>query len=429
MENNNFVLRNVKGTTDFAPQEQAVRNRIIDILKNNFVKFGYLPLETPILNEYDLLKYKYGDDAEILNEVYTLTDQGKRKLGLRFDLTVPFCKFIGLNKDLTMPFRRYEIGRVFRDGPVKLGRAREFYQCDVDAVGIDGRYIEVEQMQMVKKVFDELGIDIVIKWNNRKLMCGLIEYLGINESMFEKVITLIDRFDKLSEKELFEEFEKIGVNSEATQKLLDVFDKDLEYYKNLNFDSQNFADGLAECVEIQKYIDELQLGDATQFCPKLARGQNIYTGTVFEFYDKQLRITSSLGGGGRYDKIITDFMDNGNAYPAVGLSFGLEPIYAILKAQFSQNFVDVLLIPMDTQIRCLQIAEKLRDIGARVITDFSNKKIKKAFDYANKQNIKFVMVVGENEINSNMYSIKDMQKGEQYSLDLTNLLQFVKANI
>ena len=234
MEKNNFVLRNVRGTSDFSPSEQAVRNQIIETLKNNFVKYGYLPLETPILNEYDLLKYKYGEDAEILNEIYTLTDQGKRKLGLRFDLTVPFCKFIGLNKDLTMPFRRYEIGRVFRDGPVKLGRTREFYQCDVDAVGIDGRYIEVEQMQMVKKVFDELGIDILIKWNNRKLMCGLLEYLGIKEDKFEKVISLIDRFDKILANELFEEFDKIEVSKSVVEKLLDIFDKDLEYYKNSN---------------------------------------------------------------------------------------------------------------------------------------------------------------------------------------------------
>ena len=429
MEKNNFILRNVKGTNDFAPSEQAVRNQIIDILKDNFVKYGYMPLETPILNEYDLLKYKYGDGAEILNEVYTLTDQGKRKLGLRFDLTVPFCKYIGLNKDLTMPFRRYEIGRVFRDGPVKLGRTREFYQCDIDAVGIDGRYIEVEQMQMVKKIFDKLGIDILIKWNNRKLMCGLLSYLGIKEDKFESVISLIDRFDKLSEKELFEEFEKEGIDNALTQKLLDIFDKDLRYYESLKCDNENFVNGLAECLEIEKYIAELGLENATKFCPKLARGQNIYTGTVFEFYDKELRISSSLGGGGRYDKIITDFMDNGMAYPAVGLSFGLEPIYAILKSQYSQNFVDVMLIPMDTQVKCLQIAEKLREIGARVITDFSSKKIKKAFDYANKQNIKFVMVVGENEINSGLYSIKDMEKGEQYSLELDKLVEFVKENL
>ena len=429
MENNKFVLRNLKGTSDFLPQEQVVRNQIIDILKSNFIKYGYLPLETPILNEYDLLKYKYKDGAEILNEIYTLTDQGKRKIGLRFDLTVPFCKVIGLNKDLAMPFRRYEIGKVFRDGPVKTGRTREFYQCDVDAVGIDGRYIEVEQMQMVAKIFKALNIDIIIKWNNRKLMVGLLEYLNIKEEKYDDVIALIDRFEKISEKELFEEFEKIGIDNKLATTLLDLFNKNLDDYKNIQCESRSFADGLAECLEVNQYVNQLGLQDVAIFSPKLARGLNIYTGTIFEFFDKELRITSSLGGGGRYNKIITDFMDNGMEYPAVGLSFGLEPIYAILKSKMEQSFVDVLLVPMDTQIECLTLAEKLRDIGAKVITDFSNKKIKKSFDYANKQNIKFVMVVGENEINSGKYSIKDMKKGEQYSFDMCELINFLKSNL
>ena len=132
-------LMNVKGTFDYMPEDMAIRNRITDVLRKNFEKYGYLPIETPMLNYYDLLSYKYGEDAEILSEIYHLTDQGERDLGLRYDLTVPFCKVVGLSKGLTMPFRRYEIGRVFRNGPVKAGRTREFYQCDVDVVGIDNR--------------------------------------------------------------------------------------------------------------------------------------------------------------------------------------------------------------------------------------------------------------------------------------------------
>ena len=219
MKNENFELRNVKGTFDFLPNEQSLRNKIIDVLKENFTLYGYEPLETPILNEFDLLKYKYGEGAEILNEIYRLTDQGKRDLGLRYDLTVPFCKVIGLNKDLTMPFRRYEIGRVFRDGPVKLGRTREFYQCDVDVVGIDGRFIEVEQMQMVASVFDKLNIDVVIKWNNRKLMVGILENLGYADNQFDTIIGLIDRIEKVSFAELISEFDKAGINEQKANEL------------------------------------------------------------------------------------------------------------------------------------------------------------------------------------------------------------------
>ena len=159
-------LMNVKGTFDFMPEDMIIRNKIMDTLRRNFNKYGYLPIETPMLNYFDLLSYKYEDDAEILSEIYKLTDQGERNLGLRYDLTVPFCKVVGLNKSLTLPFRRYEIGKVFRNGPVKLGRTREFYQCDVDVVGIDNRYIEAEQIIMAINTYKELGIDIYVKYNS-----------------------------------------------------------------------------------------------------------------------------------------------------------------------------------------------------------------------------------------------------------------------
>ena len=421
-------LKNLKGTTDFPPEEQALRNKIIDNLKRTFEKYGYMPLETPMLNSFDLLKYKYEDDAEILNEVYKMKDQGDRDIGLRFDLTVPFCKFIGLNHDLIMPFRRYEIGKVFRDGPVKLGRSREFYQCDVDVVGLDGRYIEIEQMQMVVNVFNSLGIDIVIKWNNRKLMSGLISSLGISEDKIADTIALIDRLEKISKQELDYEFEKIGINSNKVDELLKLFSLSLDEYtkKYSNTNNELLKQGLTECQDIANLIKELHLENNTQFSPTLARGLSIYTGTIFEFFDKQKRITSSLGGGGRYDKIITDFMNNGMSYPACGLTFGLEPIYAILKNDNKEQFIDVLIIPMGTEIKCLEIANKLRDVNANVVTDLTGKKIKKSFEYANKLNIKYVMVIGENEINSNKYSLKDMEKGEQIEVDEVTLINTIK---
>ena len=425
MENKKFEIRNLKGTFDFLPEKQSIRNKIIDVLKKNFEEYGYLPLETPILNEFDLLKYKYQEGAEILNEIYRLTDQGKRDIGLRYDLTVPFCKVIALNRDLTMPFRRYEIGRVFRDGPVKAGRTREFYQCDVDVVGIDGRFVEVEQMQMVAKVFDQLGIDVEIKWNNRKLMVGLLQYFGFKTEEVDYVISLIDRLEKISKNELYEEFEKLGINAEKVEKLLELFAKNLKEYKILaeNCNIETFKDGVGECLEVEKYIGELGLESVCKFSPTLARGLGIYTGTVFEFFDKEKRISSSLGGGGRYNKIITDFMDNGTDYPSCGLSFGLEPIYYILSQNSVLSFVDVLIVPMGTEIKCLQLADALRKAGVKVVVELSGKRVKKAFDYANKQNIKYVMVVGEDELASNLYSIKDMDKGEQERLEVEKLIE------
>lgn len=418
-------LQNVKGTKDFLPNEQIIRNKIISVLRKNFENYGYLPMETPILNSFDLLSYKYEDGAEILSEIYKFQDQGKRDLGLRFDLTVPFCKVIGLNQDLTMPFRRYEIGKVFRDGPVKLGRAREFYQCDIDVVGIDGRAIEVEQMLLAKNTFLELNLPVYIKWNNRKLMSGILSYADIPENLIDKTISLIDRLEKISYKELVFEFSKLNVNEEKVKQIMDLFNKNLNEYNELFKDSQIqiLREGLSECNELNDLINDLDLSDSCVFSPKLARGLSIYTGTVFEFFDKENRISSSLGGGGRYNRIITDFMDNGQNYPAVGLCFGLEPIYAILQSQEKSSFVDVFIVPMGTTIECLKLATILRNNNIKTLVEMSNKKVKKSFEYANKMNIKYVIVVGSNEIESGQFALKNMQTGEQVNVTLPEMLE------
>lgn len=422
-------LQNLKGTTDFLPEQQILRNKIIDILKKNFENYGYLPIETPILNQFDLLAYKYEEDAEILSEVYRLSDQANRDLGLRYDLTIPFCKVIGINKDLSMPFRRYEIGRVFRNGPVKKGRSREFYQCDVDVVGIKGRYIEVEQMLMVKKIFSELGIDINIKWNNRKLMSGLLIELDIEKEKINKVISLIDRIEKATKDELYKEFDNINIDRNKVDELFKLFDYTLDEYKDMYKDTSNeiLKQGLEECTELQNYIDELKLNDTAMFYPRLARGLGIYTGTVYEFFDKKLRITSSLGGGGRYDKIITEFINNGEEYPACGLSFGLEPIYTILKEEIKNSSnIDVLIIPMDTEVKCLELATELRNNNINTLVELNKRKLKKSFAYADKHNIKYVIVVGSDEINSGVYTLKNMQTGEQLSLSLDSIIDTIK---
>ncbi len=424
-------IQNLKGTTDYLPEEQVLRDKIISILKNNFEVYGYMPIKTPILNQYDLLSYKYDEDAEILNETYKLTDQGNRKLGLRYDLTIPFCKVIALNKDLRMPFKRYEIGKVFRNGPVKLGRMREFYQCDVDVVGIDNRMIEIEQLIMVKKVFDKLGIDILIKWNNRKLMSGLITYLGIKEELIDKVISVIDHKEKISKSEMIKEFNKIGIDDNKALKILDIFNLSLDEYNDKFKDTDNelIKEGLKEINEINDLINKCNLNDNTLFTPSLARGLSIYTGIVFEFFDKKMRITSSLGGGGRYNKIITDFIDDGNIYPACGLSFGLEPIYAILKEELSDNsLIDCLIIPMDTEVESLVVATTLRNNGIKVLVEMNKRKIKKSFEFADKTNIKYVIVIGENEVKESKYTLKNMQSGNQELLNTDEIISKIKNN-
>ena len=423
--------QNLKGTTDYYGKDQLIRNKITDTLKETFIKYNYQPLDSTVLYNYDILAYKYKDGAEILNEMYTLTDQGNRQLGLRYDLTIPFCKFIANQKDLRLPLKRYEIGKVFRNGPVKTGRCREFYQCDVDVVGISGQVIEAEQMQMVVDIFTKLGIDINIKWNNRKLMSIIIEDSNISKDKVEEVIGIIDKIEKISRQDFIKELSKIEIDEETANKLLDNFNKSLtDYIETYENDERVVAsEAIQEIKKLSSYIEKLNLSDNTTFTPTLARGLSIYTSTVFEFFDKKERLTCSLGGGGRYDKIITDFIDDGNIYPAVGLSFGLEPIYTIIKDEMSSdNLIDVYIIPMGTEVESLMLARNLRQNNINVIVEMNNRKLKKCFEYASKENIKYVIVVGSDEIQENMYTIKDMTTSEQLKLQYNELKDYILTN-
>lgn len=422
-------LMNVKGTFDYLPKDMNIRNQIIDTLRKNFDLYGYAPIETPIINYYDLLSYKYEDDAEILSEIYRLTDQGERDLGLRYDLTVPFCKVVAMNKNLNMPFRRYEIGRVFRNGPVKLGRTREFYQCDIDVVGIDNRFIEAEQISMAIKIFKDLGIDIIVKYNNRKLMSGLILYTGIEEDKINKVIGVIDKLEKVQKEELYEMLINLQIPREKIDNLLNIFTKEIDYYKEISEENNLIKEGVSELEELNQYLKDLNILGNCIFTPTLARGLSIYTGVVFEFYDKEKRVQSAIGAGGRYNKIITNFINDGKEYPAVGLSFGLEPIFVILKEMNKfRRLIDIYMVPLDTNTETLKLANIFRENGYRVLIEMNKKKIGKCFEYAERENIKYVMILGENEINTNIFKIKDMEEKNEYSFTKEELLTYLKID-
>ena len=423
MDNN--ILKNIKGTFDSLPNEQIVKNEIISKLKNNFEAYGYLPLETSILCNYDLLASKYAGGAEILKEVYTLKDQGNRDIGLRYDLTVPFSKVIAanVNKEISLPFRRYEIGKVFRDGPVKLGRNREFYQCDVDLCGISGIYPEIEMLLMASKCYKDLGIDIEIEWNNRKVLSGLIKECNIEEEYISRVILSVDKLAKIGEDGVIKELEELNINKDKLDKLFSYFKLDIDTLIDNFKDSTNeiLKEGISEIEEFQTYINKFNLNECV-FTPYLARGLEIYTGTIWEVFDKQKRITSSIGAGGRYDKIITNFIDDGNVYPAVGMTFGLVPIYEIMSLEKKNNSMyELYIIPMDTKYESLLLAKKLRDNNIRVIIEMNNKKVKKAFEWANKNNIPFVTVIGDNEINTGIIKIKDMNESSEKEVNINDI--------
>ena len=422
-------LRNVKGTTDYSPKEQYIRNYISDTLKRVFEKYGFKPLQTPLLCYYDLLALKYDEENDILKEVYKVSDQGNRNLALRYDLTVPFAKYIAINQNTKLPFKRYEIGEVFRNGPVKLGRDREFIQCDVDTVGIEGQLVEAEFVALYVEAYKELGIDVIIKYNNRKFLSGIIIEAGIPDELVTDTITVIDKFEKLTKEELEKEFLKIGVNKDQIEKLYQFLQMDAEELVNIKSENEILNEGIKELETLKKYVGELNLVEYVQFSPSLARGQEYYTGTVFEVYDAKGDIKSSIGGGGRYDKMITDFINDGKQYPAVGISFGLNVIYEILKEreEFTQKaLTDIFIIPMGTEIECLKIAETLRKADFKVEVEMKTRKMKKSLEYANEENIPYVFILGEDELKQNQVSVKDMKNKTQTTISLENLVEDFK---
>lgn len=422
-------LKNVKGANDYGEKEQILRNYISDTLRNTFEKYGYKPLSTSILCYYDLLSLKYDENNDILKEIYTVKDQINRKLALRYDLTVPFAKYISLNRNINFPYKRYEIGKVFRDGPIKKGRAREFIQCDVDCVGIDGQMIEAELISLFVDGYNKLGIDIIIKYNNRKIMSGIIDLLEIPKENVSNVITVIDKFEKLSKEDIKNEFRKLGLDKKQIDKLIKYLNMEFEeLFKNFkDSKNQNLKEGINEIINLNKYINVLNLDEYVRFTPTLARGQEYYTGTVFEVYKKDGTMSSSIGGGGRYDEIIGNFIGDGKKYPAVGISFGLDAIFAILKdCKLSKsNNTDVYIIPMNNEIESLKIAKMLRQYGKNVDIDMSGKKLKKALNYANIQNIPWVIITGEDEMKMGKVIIKNMQEGIQEKIEIDRIKDIV----
>ena len=421
-------IQNVKGGYDFLPKEQKIRDYINGIIIKNFKEYGFDNIETPILCYYDMLADKYDENNDILKEIYRLSDQGNRNLGLRYDLTVPFAKFIALNKNnITFPFKRFEISKVFRDGPVKVGRDREFTQCDADVVGIKGQYIEAELLSLFVKTFKELDIDIYIKYNSRNLMTGLIIQSNVSEDLVPNVTTVIDKKDKLSYQEFNKMLLDIGLNNDQIESLNNYFNLDLNELVNIDNKNNYIDKGLEEVRNLYNILNELNLSDICKFDITLARGQNYYKGNVFEVYDKEQRIKGSIAAGGRYDKMIGNFIGDGEEYPTVGISFGLSSIYEIVKSRFEDEKSDTLvyIIPMDTRIDSIKIANEIRNNGYIVEVELNDRKLKKSMEYANKNKIKYVIIIGTNEIENKILNIKNMYTGDSKSIKIEDINEYI----
>lgn len=408
-------LSNARGVSDIPPEKKIIKQKIIDQIKEVFERFGYSPLETPIIERYDILASKYAGGAEILKETFKMKDQGGRDLCLRYDLTVPFARFVGMNKTLKYPFKRYQIGEVFRDGPIKLGRVREFWQCDVDVVGTNSMMADAEMVVVAKQIFNKLGLDVNVLVNNRKILNGMLTYSGISKDDQESVILTIDKLAKVGDKGVRDELNEKNVNKESTNKILDI----LSNNKGQNSDKINYLSKILTDEEGKSGLDEIRelLGYADAlFDFSLARGLAYYTNTVFEAYLKDTsKFGSSLAAGGRYNKMIGSFLGSKEEIPAVGISFGLEPISVVMesKEKVRKTVTKYYLIPINTEKETFMLAQELREKGLRVDMDFKGRGVSKNMDYANSYGIPYVIFVGKTELEQGKYKLKNMETGEE----------------
>jgi len=326
--------QNVKGTQDYLPNEEKMRRDIRRKLEDVFIQYGCQPLETPILNYTGLLASKYGGGAEILEEMYTLTDRGERNLALRYDLTIPFAKVIAMNPALKFPFKRYEIGKVFRDGPIKTGRFREFTQCDVDIVGVDSQIAEAELMIMALDGFRKLDLKVMVQYNNRKLLTGMLEVFGTEGEKVNKVVLILDKLEKVGLETVVTELSKQGLSkstiSSLRQFLTDENNSSFSYFESFSNQNEQVRQGLDELRELASYLEILGINNQCVFNPFLARGLEIYTGTTYEIFLSDQSIKSSIGSGRRYDNAIGGLIGTNENFSTVGISFGLDVIYTAM---------------------------------------------------------------------------------------------------
>jgi len=423
-------LMNARGTRDFAPEEKIVRQGIIDMLRATFELYGFSPLETPVIERMEVLSAKYAGGAEILKETFNFKDQGKRDLGLRYDLTVPMARFVGMNPNIKMPFKRYQIGQVFRDGPIKTGRYREFWQCDVDIVGSKSMLADAQCVQIAKKFFADLGIDVIIEINNRKVLDGIMESAGIEEKKWLDVILEIDKLKKTGLKSVEDEIKKKGIGKEELVKLIEMIsltgpNKQKVEKLRLLLKNDTGEEGLKEIEDLLSYAD----GENIVFNIALSRGLSYYTGPVFEVFLKDEKtFGSSLAGGGRWDRMIGDFLGSKKEFPAVGISFGIEPITAVLgmlkkEDKPTKTVTQVYVVPINTVAKCVSICEEFRKGGVKTDMDIMGRGVSKNLDYANKMGIPYALIVGEDEVKQKKYKLKDMDSGKEQALAVKDIIK------
>ena len=441
-----------KGTRDFLPAEMARRNYIFDTIREVFKAFAFEPIETPSLENLSTLMGKYGEEGDkllfkVLNSGDFMDgvdfDQDYRKVapricdrGLRYDLTVPFARFVVQHRDqLSFPFRRYQLQPVWRADRPQKGRYREFYQCDADMIGSTSLLNELELVQMIDAVFQKLDIEVTLKVNNRKVLAGIADLIGAPDKLVD-ITVAIDKLDKIGLDKVREELSERGLSAEQIAALDPVFNlsgnasEKLQQLGTLFQGNEVGTKGVAELNELFGYIAQVEPKCHVELDLTLARGLNYYTGAIFEVKAHNVSI-GSICGGGRYDNLTGIFgMPD---VSGVGISFGADRIYDVLTEleKFPANLgqsAQVLFINFgaDTLPYCIGCAAKLRAAGISTLVYPDAAKMKKQMDFANKNRVPYVVFVGETEIANGTVTVKDMEQGSQETMTMDQLLEKLK---
>ena len=448
-----------KGTRDFNALEVAKRSYIMNVIKEQFELFGFQPIETPSFENSETLMGKYGDEGDrlifkilnsgdylkkISNEDYDSKSETRispkiSEKALRYDLTVPFARYVVQHQnEIEFPFKRYQIQPVWRADRPQKGRFREFYQCDADVVGSTSLFQEVEFVQLYDAVFTALDLKgVTIKINNRKILSGIAEVIGAQDKLIDFTVAL-DKLDKIGEEKVKEEMRSKGISEDGISKLQPLFSlrgdygTQVESLKSILNTSKVGLKGIEELEFIDAAISNLGLKTATlQLDVTLARGLNYYTGAIFEVAAPNGVKMGSIGGGGRYDDLTSIFGKPDTS--GVGISFGLDRIYLVLEELnlFPETIADstkVLFINFGEKeaMACLEAVTKLREHGVKAELYPDDAKMKKQMTHANRRNIPYVVLLGGEELNSGMYTLKNMKTGEQQKLKLEELLSSLK---
>lgn len=441
-----------KGTRDFGPAEVRKRNYIFKVMKEVFIKYGFQPIETPVMENLSTLTGKYGEEGDkllfkVLNNgdflskanTEALSEKNSKKLipsiskrGLRYDLTVPFARFVVMNQqNISFPFKRYQIQPVWRADRPQKGRYQEFYQCDVDVVGSDSLMYEAELVQIYDEVFAKLGVKSIIKVNNRKVLEGIAEVAGIQDRFMDMTIA-IDKLDKVGIKGVEEEMIKRGIGQKAIDLIKEVLQiKELDALDKIIGNSTIGKKGIEELRTFHKYLDQKPTNNEVEFDITLARGLNYYTGCIFEVVaDKSSYpdlVMGSIGGGGRYDDLTGVFgLKN---VSGVGVSFGAARVYDVMNelSLFPDSTVSgikVLFVAMDDKAHEYAFSCLNRTRAENISSDLypNPAKMKKQMKYANDIRCPYVVIIGDTELETGKLVLKNMETGDQETLSIEEII-------